>query len=150
MRVAIGVVLAVHGVIHLLGFAKAFGYASLPQLTQPISRGMGAVWLIAAILVLISAALLIAWPRYWWIAGLAGLIVSQIVILSAWRDAWAGTIPNVVLLLAVTHGWLTEGPWSFRTQFDRDIAHGLARPMDAPTITESDLAPLPAPVQRYL
>ena len=150
MRVAIAVVLAVHGVIHFMGFAKAFGYASLPQLTQPISRGVGAVWLISGILILISAALLVASARYRWMAGVAGLIISQAVIMSAWRDAWAGTIPNVVLLLAVTHGWLTEGPWSFRAQFDRDIAHGLARPMEAPTITESDLAPLPAPVQRYL
>jgi hypothetical protein len=133
-----------------MGFAKAFGYATLPQLTQPISRGMGALWLIGGMLVLISATLLVAWPRYWWIVGIAGLVVSQAVIMSAWRDAWAGTIPNAVLLLAVTHGWLTEGPWSFRAQFDRDIAIGLARPVDASIITESDLVPLPAPVQRYL
>ena len=150
MRVAIGVLLAVHGVIHFMGFAKAFGYASLPQLTQPISRGMGALWLLAGILLWISAALLVAWPRYWWIAGMAAMVISQAVVMSAWRDAWAGTIPNVVLLLAVTHGWLTEGPWSFRAQFDRDAAVGLSRPSHVPKVTEYDLAPLPAPVQRYL
>src|SRR5229473_2026019 len=43
--------LGVHGLIHLMGFAKAFGYADLPQLTQPISRAWGVVWLVAACLV---------------------------------------------------------------------------------------------------
>ena len=31
-------------------------------------------------------------------------------IFSAWRDAWAGTAANVILLLVVAHGLLTEGP----------------------------------------
>ena len=41
MRWIVAVLLAVHGLIHLMGFAKAFGYAELPQLTQPVwvSRG---------------------------------------------------------------------------------------------------------------
>lgn len=30
--------LAVHGLIHLMGFAKAVGYAGLPQLTPPLRR----------------------------------------------------------------------------------------------------------------
>ena len=51
MRWVIAALLIVHGLIHGMGFAKAFGYASLPQLTQPISRGMGVVWLIAGLLV---------------------------------------------------------------------------------------------------
>jgi hypothetical protein len=34
-----------HGLIHLMGFAKGFGYADLPQFTQPISRARGLVWL---------------------------------------------------------------------------------------------------------
>lgn len=48
-------VLAVHGVIHLMGCAKAFGYAELPQLTQPVSRAGGLAWLAAASLVLVVA-----------------------------------------------------------------------------------------------
>ena len=50
-------VLAVHGVIHLMGFAKAFGYGKLRQLTQPISRAGGVAWLVAASLVLVSAVM---------------------------------------------------------------------------------------------
>ena len=35
MRWVFVVLLVLHGLIHLMGFAKAFGYAALPQLTQP-------------------------------------------------------------------------------------------------------------------
>ena len=45
MRWVFAGIIAVHGLIHLMGPAEAFGYADLPQLTQPISRGMGLVWL---------------------------------------------------------------------------------------------------------
>jgi hypothetical protein len=78
------------------------------------------------------------------------LFVSQLVIVSSWRDAWAGTAVNVVLLLVVAHGWLTEGPSSFHAQYERDVAAGLARTGDAPVVTEADLVRLPEPVQRYL
>jgi hypothetical protein len=40
--------LVVHGLIHLLGFAKAVRLADLPQLTEPISPFLGAVWLLAS------------------------------------------------------------------------------------------------------
>lgn len=104
------VLIAVHGLLHMMGFAKAFGYADLPQLTQPISRPWGLVWLVAAGLVTASAAMLAAGARTYWIVGACALVVSQVVIFTAWRDAWAGTAANAILLLIVAHGWLTEGP----------------------------------------
>jgi hypothetical protein len=104
----IAALLIVHGLVHLMGFAKAFGYASLPQLTQPISRQAGLVWLLAGLLVCASAVLLVARPRMGWIVGAMALIVSQTVIIAAWRDAWAGTLVNVVLVLVVVYAFLTE------------------------------------------
>lgn len=150
MRWALIGLLAVHGLIHLMGFARAFGYAELPQLTQPVPRGWGLLWLVAAGLVLITAAMLAARMRTTWIVGAVALVVSQAVIASAWHDAWAGTVPNLLLLLVVAHGWLTEGPASFHAQYLRDVEAGLARHGEAPVVTEADLAPLPDPVRRYL
>jgi hypothetical protein len=150
MRWIVVVVLALHGLIHVLGFAKAFGYAELPQLTLPVSREMGVAWLAAGLLVVGSAVTFVASPRSFWIVGGLALIASQAVILSAWSDAKAGTILNVVLLLTVTHGWFNYGPQSFRAQFERDISSGLARPLEAAVVTEVDLTPLPEPVRRYL
>lgn len=150
MRWPIAAVLALHGLIHAMGFAKAFGYAELPQLAQPISRAMGAAWLLAGGLVVATAGMLAMGARHTWLVGAVALVVSQAVILSAWRDAWAGTLANAVLLLVVAHGWFTAGPRSFQAQFDRDAASGLARAGDAAAVTDHDLEPLPAPVQRYL
>jgi hypothetical protein len=150
MRWIVAALLVVHGLIHLMGFAKAFGYTRLPQLTQPISREAGLLWLAATVLVVASAAMMVVWQRSFWIVGAVALVISQAVILSAWRDAWAGTIMNVVLLLMVAHGWLTEGPTSFHAQFERDVAAGLGRPLEAAVVTEADLALRPEPVQRYL
>jgi uncharacterized protein DUF6544 len=143
-------VLAVHGLLHLIGFAKAFGYADLPQLTLPISREWGMLWLLAGALVMATAVMLAGGARTYWIVGGVALAVSQLVIVSAWRDAWAGTAVNVLLLLVVAHGLLTEGPWSFHAQYLRDVQAGLSRSRDMPPITEQDMASLPEPVRRYL
>ena len=150
MRWIVAGLLTLHGLIHVMGFAKAFGLAELPQLTQPVSQLMGVAWLAAGLLVVASAVMMVAWPRSFWIVGAVALVISQAVILSAWSDAKAGTIVNVVFLLAVAHAWFTHGPQSFRAQFARDVAAGLARPLEAPVVTEGDLASLPQPVQRYL
>ena len=150
MRWILVVLMAVHGLIHLLGFAKAFHYADLPQLTQPISPAWGLAWLAAALLVTTSAAMLGISARSYWIPGAFGLALSQAVIFSAWGDAWAGTVVNVLLLLIVAFGWLTEGPRSFHAQYLRDAQAGLARVGPTPIVTEADLARLPDPVGRYL
>jgi hypothetical protein len=102
-------ILGLHGLIHLMGFAKAFGHAELPQLTQPISKGWGVAWLAAAALVAASAIMFALGARRFWVIGALAVVVSQIVIVSAWRDAWAGTIANAMLLAAVVQGWLAEG-----------------------------------------
>jgi len=150
MRFVFLFVVLVHGLIHLMGFLKAFGLAELPQLAQPISRPMGVAWLAAAALTVSAALALLAWPRGWWAIGAAAAVVSQLVIASAWADARFGTVANAILLLGVIHGFLTQGPSSFRAEFEREARAGLARPAEGRVVTEADLAPLPDPVRRYL
>ena len=142
--------IAVHGLIHFMGFAKAFELADLPQLAQPISRGMGILWLVAGLALLATAGLLIWLPRVWSAVGLVAVLLSQIVILSAWSDAKFGTIANVILLVAVVYGFAAQGPLSLRAEYRRTVRGRLAQPVSPPIVTEADLAPLPEPVQRYL
>jgi hypothetical protein len=149
MRWIFTAIVAVHGLIHLMGPAKAFGYAELPQIAQPISRGVGLVWLAAAVLMLTAVAALFAWPRGWWIIGAAALVVSQAVIFTSWTDAKAGTIANLILLAGVAYGFLTQGPTSFRAHYERDVRAGLARPIEARVLTEVEVAPLPDPGDRH-
>jgi hypothetical protein len=147
------VIVLLHGVIHLMGFAKAFGYAELPQLTAPISQSMGLVWLAAAILCITTVIALFAWPRGWWGIAMAAAVVSQIAITSAWADARFGTLANLLLLAGAVYGFLTQGPTSFRAAFEHDAGLGLTHNKTSgqpESITESDVAGLPPPVQRYL
>lgn len=143
-------VVVAHGLIHLLGACKAFGLAELRQLSQPVSRAMGALWLLAALLLLATVVALFAWPRAYWLIGIAALITSQLAIASAWNDAKFGTLANVVLFFGVAYGYFTQGPQSFRAEYEAEVQRGLTRPVQAPIITEADLAPLPIPVQKYV
>ena len=90
-----------HGLIHLMGPAKAFGYAALPQLTQPISKSLALIWLLASAALLATAGLFVIWPRGWWMLGAVAALLSQLVILTSWTDAKYGTIANAVLLVGV-------------------------------------------------
>jgi uncharacterized protein DUF6544 len=150
MKVLFAVFLILHGLIHLMGAAKAFGLADLPQLTQHIGRPAGILWLLAAVLFLVTAVCLFTWPRWWWVAGAVAVVVSQVVIASSWSDARYGTIANVIVLAGVALGFLSQGPSSFRAEYDREVAQGLGRAVTTRVVTEGDLAQLPPPVQRYI
>jgi hypothetical protein len=150
MRWLFAFIVVIHGLIHLMGPAKAFGWAELPDLTQPVSRWMGVVWALAGVLTVAAAVAFFAWPRGWWILGAAAVVLSQAVILSAWTDAKFGTLANVILLLGVAFGYFTQGPTSFRAEYERGVHEGLARAAETRILAEADLAPLPDPVRRYL
>ena len=150
MKLLFAVFLVVHGLIHLMGTAKAWGFAEIPQLTQPIDRPLGALWLLAAALLVVTAISLFTWPRWWWVLGAGALLVSQVVIVTSWADARYGTIANVFVLAGVALGFLSQGPGSFHAEYEREVAQGLGRAVATPLLTEVDLAPLPAVVQRYI
>lgn len=158
MTVVIVILAVLHGLIHLMGFLKAFGLAELPQLTGPISRPVGVLWLVAALAMLATAALVFLSPRWWWAMGAVAVVLSQGLLIASWHDAKFGTLANVVILVAVALGFFSRGPTSPAAEFEREVQRGFAReqatsaqpsPHEQP-ITEQDISSLPAPVQRYL
>ena len=98
---ALAVLLVLHGLLHLLGVAKAFGWAELSQLTRPISYPVGMLWLVAAVLFALTAVTLFASPRWSWVVGVCAVLVSIIAIVPSWDDAKAGLIVNGVVLVAL-------------------------------------------------
>lgn len=150
MRWLFGALIAVHGLLHFMGAARAFGVAEIPGLTQPISKGQGVAWLLAAIALLATAVLLVRAPRWWWVVGLAAALLSQAVILSSWSDAKFGTVANALLLAGVVYGFASEGPFGLRAEYRRGVTEHAGATGPPPPLTEADLAPLPEPVQRYL
>lgn len=150
MVTAFAILLVGHGLIHLLGVAKAFGWAELPQLTTPISVADGVWWLVSALLFIVTAVSLFAWPRWWWGIGTCAVAVSMSVIVLSWTDAKAGALVNAVVLVGLVFGFLSQGPFSLRAEYDRDVGSRVSVVPAAAPITEADLVHLPPPVQRYL
>ncbi len=141
-------VLAGHGLIHFLGAAKGFGWADIPQLTQPISVLAGVLWLLAATLVLSTAVLLaVGAPTWWWALALVAAAVSQVAVVTSWSDARVGTIVNLVLVLAAGLAFATDGPASFHAEYRKQAARALTEVDPSPAIVhESDLDVLPGPL----
>jgi hypothetical protein len=150
MRLTFAIALVIHGLIHLLGFAKAFGFGELPQLTRPVPPVMGLIWLAAALLFLLTAGALFVWPRWWWAIGIFAIVVSMVAVVPSWTDAKFGALANVIALVGVLFGFLADGPVSQRWAYEREVVQLLTSSADVGVLTEADLAPLPAPVQRYL
>lgn len=150
MRWLFGTLLVLHGLIHTMGFAKAFGLAELSQLTREISRPLGVLWLLAALLTLAAAVSFFAWPRAFWIVAILACVVSQIVIMPSWIDAKFGTLANVLLLVAGVLGFASQGPLSFRHEYSSEVQKRLSTAQGIPLVGDADLAPLPRLVQGYL
>ena len=141
--------MALHGAIHLMGFAKAFGFARLEGLKQPISRTLGCLWLLAALLFLATAGLLLTGRPWWWV-GAGALLVSQALLLGAWSDARHGTWANLIILVPLALALADLRPGSLTSAYRREAAAGLARQTTPRMITEGDLAFLPPALQAYL
>ena len=148
MSIAFVVLVAIHALIHLMGAAKAFAWAELPQLVEPISPPVGVLWLVAALLFGLTAISYVAWPRWWWAVGAVATALSMAVISQSWTDAKAGALANAIIAAGVVFGFLSQGPLSLRARYDGDVRRHLSS-LPAPSpLTDADLVSLPAPIQR--
>jgi hypothetical protein len=151
MKFIVAAILAFHGLIHLLGFAKAFELAQPSLLQAAISRPMGILWLSTAILLVGSAGMVLKARRRWWILAGFGVVVSQVLIFTTWNEAKAGTIANIILLFPLVVAALGEAHWSFRSMYNREVTAELREHSQQPNIlTEADISHLPGIIQHYL
>lgn len=94
MKYILAFFILVHGAIHLMGFAKAFGYGNITQITKDISNTAGFFWIAVAILFVLSAIMLLFKKETWPLLAIVTAIISQVLILTVWKDAKFGTIAN--------------------------------------------------------
>jgi hypothetical protein len=99
MRFLLLFVLILHGIIHLLGFLKAYQYGEIAALKQFIGPVAGLFWLTAVVLFILTAILLGFQNAYWPFFGMAGVLISQALIILSWSDARYGTIINLALFV---------------------------------------------------
>ena len=98
MSIGLGILMILHGLVHLMGFVKAFNLTELKEIKQEISRPMGLLWLTTVLLFGGSAAALLLGETWWWPITIASIVLSQIVIALHWKEAKWGTIANIIIL----------------------------------------------------
>ena len=149
LRTALIVLLVLHGLIHLRGSAKSFGWAEVAALPHPISKSAGALWTLGAVLFCASALLLFRGNDRWWMLAAVAVALSQVLILQYGRAARFGTVANVLVVLAMV---VAGASWNFRLAYVNAAAQAVQRSSALPAhiVTEADLSPMPLPVQRYL
>ncbi len=157
MRLVLATLLLAHGLLHALGFLRAWGIAVLPPLDGPAvipsgdgaARVVGAVWLLTGLLLVAAAALRVSGAPGWWRPGAAGVVLSQGLVVLQWQDAKAGTAVNVVLAVAVLSAVATA---RFHRRVDGEARAMLAgAPRSPPSrVRPQELAGLPTPVARWL
>jgi hypothetical protein len=156
MRITLSLLLAVHGLLHLLGFAKACGLAQLPQMTgrtltalsAPATTALGLAWLAASLLLLAAAVLCAGHVDIGWLPAAVGLGVSQTLIVLQWPDAKAGTWVNLLLLVPIVAAAAIARFHAGNAQHEKALF--AAASAQTEVVTEADLAFLPAPVRHWL
>jgi hypothetical protein len=150
MKIFLIFLLSIHGLIHAMGFVKAFHLAELPGLSLPVSKTAGTFWLLASVLFVVTLCLLLIHEEAWWIPASAGIILSQVLIFSAWQDAKYGTAANLIILVPVVISMLNMLPSSYRSRYRTEVQDRLSASYDTSVIREADIDHLPAPVKKYL
>ncbi len=149
MKIFLSIVIGFHAFIHLLGFAKAFNLATAEQLSQPISKPKGLLWLAAAVFFSLSIILLLIDVDLWWIFSAAAICFSQSSIVLHWKEAKYGTLPNLLILSTafISFNGCTSGYYDiYKTESEKRLKSTISTSI----ITEHDLAHLPLPIQKYL
>lgn len=148
MRYAFAVILGLHGLIHLMGFVSAFFSTSMEKQVLGISKPIGSLWLVAFILFIVSATQFLGNKKWFYIAFIT-VLLSQILIILAWKDAKFGTLPNVIILLVAISAL---GEHNFKTKIKKESEDIILenRYFDKKVITKSELISLPEIVQLWL
>lgn len=148
LRYFFAFVVLVHGLIHIMGFTKAFNLADIEQLTQDISRPAGLFWLAAGLLFILTVVLYLIQVDSWWIISLPAILISQSLIIMSWQDAKFGTIVNIIVLGVTV---IALGQWSFKQVTMNTVREMLPDEIGQPNmITAETIQDLPPVVQRWL
>lgn len=149
MRVLFMIILLIHVLIHLLGFMKAFMLAELSELTIPISKPLGLLWLLATLVFVFAGVMMFLKNPLWWLFPLVGVLISQILIIIFWKDSLYGTLPNILILLVSLIGF---GHYNFEKKIKEEVSYILEKvPVGTSTpISLEDLSTLPVSVQTWL
>lgn len=149
IRILLIIFISIHGLIHLLGFLKAFNIIEIISISKTISKVSGFFWLLVFILCIITVFLIVINSDLWWTSGLFFIIISQIMIFSYWSDTKYGSIANFIIFLFII---VAYSDFSFKNKIALERKYMLenSEPITNKVITRESISKLPVIVQKWL
>lgn len=149
MKTFLAVVMLLHGLIHSMGFAKAFGFTKADRLTAAIPWPFGLLWLLATLVFSVSAIALLSKKEWWPAMAILAAAISQILIIIYWKDAKYGTLANILILLASipsygSYRFQNQAIKAARTQWVHEVSANTA------VVDSQDLAHMPPTIQKWM
>jgi len=149
LKVLFLIILAIHAIIHLFAFFKAFNIAGKNLITKPLSQFEGFLWLLSSILFLLTIILFIFHYRKWFYFGFIAIVFSQILIFFIWNEARYGTVINLIILSVIG---LKFSCVRFENKFKKESLNYLKHYVNIiPEVVDSEaLNKLPNIVKKYI
>ena len=148
MKFVFSFILIIHGLIHLLGYAKAFYITNSSSQVLGVSKPIGSIWLVTFIMFIVATMQYLTNKKWFYVAFVA-VLVSQVLILLAWKEAKFGTIANIIILIVSISAYATN---CFNTMVESESKQILQniKLESLPIISENDIAHLPKIVQKWI
>jgi hypothetical protein len=148
MKFVFSFILLIHGLIHFIGFMKAFTSIGFDKQELEISKPIGFFWLIVSMLFTVAAIQYLT-HKNWFYLALLGVLVSQILIILVWKDAKFGTFVNIIILLV---GLSAIGNHRFQKMVNEESSELLnhVSPNTSKIISEKDLNQLPHIIKTWV
>lgn len=149
VRITVGLVVIVHGGVHLLGAGAGLRWTE-PQ-PFAVSTAAGWAWLGVTVLTVVAGIALVAGRAEWWRLGAVSAAGSLALVATHWPDAAAALIPNTLLVVAAAHGWWrTASGRSLPGRYRTGVAALAAHEASGDVVTDADVDHLPPQVARYV
>lgn len=149
MRIALIILIIIHALIHLFGFLKAFGFVQFNEISVPISKLFGTIWLLASILLTIAFFLLIIQSNYWWLIAFLGILISQFLIFNYWSDAKVGSVLNLIILIALLVAF-SKDRFIKKVADERTIMFEKIDTVQEKILSQTMIEDLPLPLQKWI
>jgi hypothetical protein len=113
MKYAIVALLAIHGLIHAVGFAGTWGLAQFEGASQTPTnfvtveadgtalKFIGLLWIVALVAFLAAAALLVTDGGAWRPVAVGAAVISMVPVTLWWKNAPMGALANALVVAAV-------------------------------------------------
>jgi hypothetical protein len=145
-------ILLIHGLLHVLGFASTFDIITPRQKWLTVTKShqvfAGVAWLFTGLLFILAAALFYIEWEFFWLILLPAFIFSQVLIVLYWSLDKYGTVINMIVLVVIM---VSTGSYSFDQKALHEI-EALKREIRHPhdIVSEERIENLPSVVKRWM